>query len=375
MAAAPNDFETDPPEPERIARFKLARTENVGPITFRQLLTRYGNAQKALDALPDLARRGGRASALRVPSDDEVAGERQAAAAAGAKDIHLGCAGYPLPLATIDDAPPFLYLLGNPGLLRTDCIGMVGGRNASVAGKGFARKIAQDIGKAGFTVASGMARGIDTAAHEGALKTGTIAVLAGGVDTVFPPENADLYHALCENAAVISEMPPGIQPLARHFPRRNRIISGLSLAVVVIEAKRKSGSLITARRAAEQGRPVFAAPAAPLDVRGTGCNDLIRDGATLFQTARDILDDLSPSLAESIGWGLRDPAPCLQDTSADAGGDRARRLVEDGLSSTPVAVDNLVRELRLAAPMVNAALLELELAGRLTRHPGGAVSL
>lgn len=365
-------------EQERHARFRLARTENVGPVTFRQLLRRFGSGQEALLALPDLARRGGRAKALRIAAPEDVDREREAAERIGARDLHIGSAGYPVPLAAIDDAPPFFYLLGNPDLLGQECIGMVGGRNASVAGKGFARKLAADIGRAGYTIASGMARGIDTASHEGSLETGSVAVLAGGVDIVFPPENEGLYRSLIEKGAVISEMPPGMQPLARHFPRRNRIISGLSLAVVVVEAKRKSGSLITARRAAEQGRTVFAAPAAPMDVRGAGCNDLIRDGATLIQNAEDVLQDLIPSgdggLKPGPSFGFSDPPAAIAGETDDSAVAAAYSHVEQGLSSTPIAVDALIRELRLPAPLVNAVLLEMELAGRLSRHPGGFVS-
>ncbi len=351
----------------------------MGPVTFRQLLHRYGSAEQALEALPALVRRGGRAGNLRIASPEDVAREREDAARIGAHDLHLGCDGYPLPLASIDDAPPFLYVLGDPALLVNDCIGMVGGRNASVAGKGFARKLAAEIGRAGLTIASGMARGIDTAAHEGSLETGSIAVLAGGVDVVFPPENDALYRAMRdEGGALVSEMPPGMQPLARHFPRRNRIISGLSLAVVVIEAKRKSGSLITARRAAEQGRPVYAAPTAPMDVRGTGCNDLIRDGATLLQCADDILQDIGPTLTAGALQG-RHPGFAepdgFQTVEADASEfDTARIAIERGLSSVAVPVDSLVRELRLPAPLVNAVLLELELAGKISRQPGGFIS-
>ncbi len=377
-----SDAATEPLSPlteqERHARFRLARTENVGPVTFRQLLRRFGSGQEALLALPDLARRGGRAKALRVAAAEDVDREREAAERIGARDLHIGSAGYPVPLAAIDDAPPFFYLLGNPGLLGQDCIGMVGGRNASVAGKGFARKLAADIGRAGYTIASGMARGIDTASHEGSLETGSVAVLAGGVDIVFPPENEGLYRSLIEKGAVISEMPPGMQPLARHFPRRNRIISGLSLAVVVVEAKRKSGSLITARRAAEQGRSVFAAPSAPMDVRGAGCNDLIRDGATLIQNAEDVLQDLIPSgdggLKPGPSFGFSDPPAAIAGETDDSAVAAAYSHVEQGLSSTPIAVDALIRELRLPAPLVNAVLLEMELAGRLSRHPGGFVS-
>lgn len=365
-------------EQERHARFRLARTENVGPVTFRQLLRRFGSGQEALLALPDLARRGGRAKPLRIAAPEEIDREREAAERIGARDLHIGSAGYPVPLAAIDDAPPFFYMRGNPGLLEQDCVGMVGGRNASVAGKGFARKLAAEIGHAGYAVASGMARGIDTAAHEGSLESGSIAVLAGGVDIVFPPENDGLYRSLVERGAVISEMPPGMQPLARHFPRRNRIISGLSLAVVVIEAKRKSGSLITARRAAEQGRTVFAAPTAPMDMRGAGCNDLIRDGATLIQNAEDVLQDLAPSdslrLKPGRASGFSDaPAAMPGERDEDAVADAYSHVVQ-GLSCTPIAVDELIRELRLPAPLVNAVLLEMELAGRLSRYPGGFIS-
>lgn len=401
MQSAPQSTDSSQlSETEKQARIRLARTENVGPVTFRQLLQRFGSGAEALHALPDLARRGGRAKPLRIATVEAVERERAAAAALGARDIHLNCRDYPAPLAAIDDAPPFLYVLGNPALLSNQCIGMVGGRNASVAGKGFARKIAGDLGDAGFTIASGLARGIDTAAHEGSLKTGSIAVLAGGVDIVFPPENDGLYRALTDMGAVVSEMPPGMQPLSRHFPRRNRIISGLSLAVVVIEAKRKSGSLITARRAAEQGRSVFAAPAAPMDTRGTGCNDLIRDGATLVQNADDVLQDLvatlperfqstpqnhmAPHHSEKTDNGLSEAIAAdtsiAAANSAGTGPDdagalaEARALIEQGLSSTPVSIDALIRELRLPPPLVNAVLLEIELAGSLSRHPGGFIS-
>ncbi len=397
-------------EEERTARFRLSRSENVGPVTFRQLLHRFGSASEALYALPELARRGGRRRKLRIASVDDIDRERTEGLKLGATDMHLGCPGYPAPLAAIDDAPPLLTVFGNASLLLSTCFGIVGGRNASVAGKVFTRKLASEIGKAGLIIASGMARRIDTSAHEGALETGTIAVLAGGADIVFPPENQALYEAIAETGAVISEMPLGMQPLARHFPRRNRIISGLSNGIAVIEAKRRSGSLITARCAAEQGRPVFAVPAAPMETRGAGCNDLIRDGATLAQCADDILVDLSPGLDQTIDQGMLQRSDQRSDQGSDQGPPRelpldqsmafgsgsvavpklnaastgnttndretqdARALVESGLSGTPVPVDKLVQELGLPAPVVNAALLELEIAGVLNRHAGGAVS-
>jgi len=275
---------------ERLARLRLARTENVGPVTFRQLIARFGSAGEALHALPALARRGGRARPLRLCTPEAAERERDALAAAGGTLVFPEEADYPQALAILDHAPMVLSVLGDPGMLCRRSIAIVGARNASTSGRNFARRMAADLAAAGMTVVSGLARGIDTAAHEGAIDA-TVAVMAGGVDVVYPRENADLYRRIRDRGAVISEIPFGTQPQARHFPRRNRIISGLSIGVLVVEAALRSGSLITARLAGEQGRDVFAVPGSPLDPRCKGPNDLIRKGAKLTETAEDILSE------------------------------------------------------------------------------------
>ncbi len=359
---------------EEVARIQLIRSENVGPITFRALLDRYGTATAALEALPDLARRGGKQRRLKVAGADVAESELAAAHALGARILHLGVDGYPAPLAAIDGAPALFYLLGSAHLLENPMLAIVGGRSASVAGRAFAEKIAGELGAAGFCIVSGMARGIDAAAHASALETGTVAIMAGGVDAVFPPENQDLYTEIVARGAAISEEPPGMKPIARHFPKRNRIISGLSLGVVVIEAKARSGTLITARTANEQGRQVFAVPGAPADPRSAGGNDLIRQGATLVQNAQDVLDEIRPS----VGAGafetrdLFEPGP-MATTEADI--DRARQPILEGLSHTPVALDAFCRMVGVSPSVALCVILELELAGAAQRGPGGVVSL
>jgi DNA processing protein len=358
---------------ERRDRLRLIRADNVGPVTYFQLLDHFGSATAALQALPDLARRGGRARPPRVPSIAEAEAEIAMAAKRGAGLITAGEQGYPAILAAVSDAPPVLYVLGRRDLLLQRAIAIVGARNASGNGVRFARQLASELGGAGLVVVSGLARGIDTAAHQGALATGTVAVMAGGVDVVYPPENDRLHAEIAERGAVISEMPPGLEPQARHFPRRNRIVSGLSLGVVVVEASPKSGSLITARLAAEQGREVFAVPGSPLDPRARGANDLIRQGATLTESAADVLAVLGgipvPPSPESLSDSM--PAAVLQDEASLL---TARQLVIEKLGPAPVPVDEIIRQCQLPPALVLTILLELELAGRLTRHPGNQVS-
>jgi DNA processing protein len=375
---------------ERIDWLRLIRTENVGPVTFFQLLRRFGSAAAALEALPSLANRGGRHAPLTLFS--RAAAERELAAVdkAGARLLAWGEPDYPEPLAAIDDAPPLLTLLGRGALLRRPAIASVGARNASANGRRFARELAGELGSHGFLVVSGLARGIDAAAHLGSMASGTAAVLGGGVDNVYPEENRDLYEAIAEHGVLVAEPAIGTVPQARHFPRRNRIISGLSVGILVVEAAARSGSLITARLALEQGREVFAVPGSPLDPRCRGTNDLIRNGATLTETVADILNQIPPPTD-------RTPAPASpelfvaappsasnrasparrenpQMASAETAGMVRDRILEH-LGPTPVAVDELVRQCQLSPAAVVTILLELELAGRLDRHPGNQVSL
>ncbi|MGH6882166.1 MAG: DNA-processing protein DprA, partial [Hypericibacter sp.] len=276
-------------DPERADRLRLARTFSIGPITFRRLLDRFHSAAEALRALPELARASG-AEILRPPSRAQAEDEIAALARFGGQFLTLGEAGYPEPLAAIEDAPPLLALRGTAALLLRPSIGVVGARNASVSGRKLAEELSRDLGAAGLVVVSGLARGIDAAAHQGALATGTVAVFAGGLDQVYPPEHDDLAQAILDQGgALVSEMPLGTEPQARHFPRRNRLVSGLSRGVLVIEAALKSGSLTTARFALEQGREVMAVPGSPLDPRCRGTNQLLREGAGLVETAADAL--------------------------------------------------------------------------------------
>ncbi|MGE5502100.1 MAG: DNA-processing protein DprA [Ignavibacteriales bacterium] len=361
----------------RLDWLRLIRSENVGPRTFAKLIDRYGTAGAALAALPELARRGGRARPIAVCPKAEAERELEAAARIGAIPLASCEPGYPRALAAIDDAPPLIYVLGNPSVLGRSTVAMVGARNASVNGRNLARRIAADLGHAGLVVASGLARGIDTAAHEGSLATGTVAVMAGGVDVIYPPENATLHRDIAAAGAVVSEMPPGIQPQASHFPRRNRIVSGLALGVVVVEASPRSGSLITARLAMEQGREVFAVPGSPLDARAQGPNGLIRQGATLTESAADVLrvldDLLRRPLAEPGRGGGWSGGPASPPEEAELA--RVRSTIVESLGPTPVTVDEIIRQCQLSPSVVSMVLLELELAGRLERHSGHKVSL
>ncbi len=355
---------------------RLIRSENVGPITFHNLLEQFGTAGAALAALPDLARRGGRASRIKVFPKASAQRELEAAQACGAEMVAICEPGYPPLLAHIENAPPLIFVLGHKSLLGKRCVALVGVRNASISGCRFAWTMAAELGEQGFLVVSGLARGIDTAAHEGALESGTLAVMAGGVDVAYPKENTGLHARIAAQGALVSEVSPGTQPQARHFPRRNRIISGFCRGVVVVEASCNSGSLITARMALEQNREVFAVPGSPTDPRTQGTNDLIRQGAVLVRSADDVAGILrnlmEQPLAERKALDFTpSPALPLDDKQAE----QTRILVEGMLNSAPVTVDEIIRASRLPTPFISVALLELELAGRLERHPGGRVSL
>ena len=358
---------------DRIARLRLIRTPTVGPITYAQLLLRFGTAAAALEAIPDLARRGG-GKPPPIASRAVVEAEVAAVEAAGARYLFLGLPGYPAPLAAVAGAPPVLIVRGTRALADRPVVGMVGARNASATACRFARGLAAELGERGIAVASGLARGIDTAAHQGSLDSGTIGVIAGGIDIAYPPENAELQAEIAARGLLIAEQPPGIEPRARHFPYRNRIIAGLAQAVVVIEAAPRSGSLITARYAGDYGREVLAVPGSPLDQRAQGCNQLIRDGATLVQNADDVIEALRPidpraTLGEPGIGGYGGPRVVADAQDAD------RRAVGDLRGPSPVPVDEIVRLSGRAPAIVQTVLLELELAGRLERHAGGQVSL
>lgn len=351
-------------------RLQLIRSANVGPVTYFQLLQRFGSARAALDALPHLAARGGgKAPVIAKLSDIEA--ELKAVERLGARYLFVGQGLYPPLLAELDTAPPALIVRGDLRLLDRPSIGIVGARNASAAACRFARGLAQELAREGVVVVSGLARGIDTAAHQGALADGTVGVIASGIDIAYPPENAALQEDVATRGVLIAEQPPGREPLARHFPYRNRIIAGMSLGTVVVEAAPKSGSLITARLAAEAGREVMAVPGSPLDPRAQGCNQLIRDGATLIQTAADVLETIRPIAGHVAQRSIDYRA---ENMSADPS-DTERQIVVDLLGHAPVQVDEIVRQSGLPTAMVQMVLLELELGGRVERHAGGRVSL
>ena len=364
---------------ERRDWLRLFRSENVGPATFLSLMEHFDKAADALDAAPGLSRRGGRKRAIRIAPADEIDREIDALVSLGGCLIALCEPGYPEALAAIHDPPPVLSVLGDPALLARPSVAIVGARNASAAGRRLTRELAAGIGRDGFTIISGLARGIDTAAHEGALDApdaSTVAVIAGGIDVIYPKENQSLYERIVERGAVISEQRLGTQPTARHFPPRNRLVSGLSLGTLVVEAALRSGSLITARMALEQGREVFAIPGSPLDPRHKGTNALIRDGALLTETANDVTGHLMavvpPRFDDATG-----PLEIVQaiDSISENSPDSARLKIEDLLGPVAVSVDELLRECQLSPAVVLTVLLEMELAGRLERHPGNRVSL
>ena len=352
-----------------VDRLRLLRTPGIGPVTFRQLIARFGAPSTALAAVPDLARRGGgNAPALRTVADTER--EIARVQKLGGKFLAIGQGLYPRLLAELEDAPPLLIAKGNLNLLDRQAVAIVGARNASAAACRFARGLAHDLGQHDLVVVSGLARGIDSAAHDGALDTGTIGVIAGGIDVFYPPENEERQKALYERGLVLAEMPPGTEPRARHFPYRNRIIAGMSSGTVVVEAAPRSGSLITARLAAEAGREVLAVPGSPLDPRAQGCNQLIRDGATLVQNAADVVEAIRPFASQ-----VRSASSHYEVAAEPMNGEDALGVVEELLGPSPVPVDEIIRLSGAPSGAVQMALLELDLAGRLDRHAGGKVSL
>ena len=361
-------------EEQRLDWLRLIRSDNVGPRTFRDLVNHYGGARAALNALPALARRGGASGPARICSRAAQA-ELDAARALGIALVALGEPDYPQRLQMIDDAPPLLAVRGKLDILSRPLVAIVGSRNASAAGVKFAERLARDLGDAGFGIVSGLARGIDAAAHRASLATGTIAVLAGGHERIYPAEHVDLLDEIVVEGAGVSEMPLAWEPRARDFPRRNRLISGLSLGVVIVEAARRSGSLITARLAGEQGREVFAVPGSPLDPRAEGTNGLLKQGATLVTEAADVIAALEPIIGRGLDLPVEEPAadaPGPADTEP-AEDDRARII--SLLGPTPASIDDLVRLSRTSPAIVRTVLLELEIAGRLERHGGALVSL
>lgn len=367
-----------PGDAEKLAWLRLARTENVGPVGFYQLIETYGSAGAALEAIPALAARAGRRKPLFIPPAAAAEKEYDALRRLGGELVVAAEEAYPLPLGALPDAPPVLSVRGDMSLLKKPGIAVVGARSASLNGRRFAETLAQDLGRAGQVVISGLARGIDTAAHRGGLATGTIAVVAGGVDIVYPPENEGLYREIAERGLIVAESRLGQQPFAQSFPRRNRIVSGLSAGVVVIEATLKSGSLITARLAGEQGRDLYAVPGHPMDPRAAGPNHLIREGAILARNADDVLEHLQTfsggrGLDDSAFSGYRHERTALTDNNARL--ESARAAILETLSFTPVSVDMLLRENGLSIPVLQTILLELELAGTVQRLPGNRVVL
>ncbi|MFZ4807630.1 MAG: DNA-processing protein DprA [Hyphomicrobiaceae bacterium] len=361
---------------QRLACLRLIRSEGVGPVAFRTLINRFGGADEALDALPDLARRGGRSRPLRLCPRERAEAELAAASRAGARPVFTIEPGYPPALAHVDVPPPMLYLRGDVALLQRPALAIVGSRQSSAAGLSLAQSFGQALGAAGYVIVSGLARGIDTAAHRAALDTGTVAVLAGGIDHVYPPENAVLLETIAARGCLVSEQPPGFTPRATDFPRRNRIIAGIALGVLIVEAARRSGTLITARLAAEMGRDVMAVPGHPLDPRAEGTNQLLKDGAALVTSPEDVL----ATLAGLGGRPVASPQPLAPTPTEparrepDASSESVRDLVLAGLGPAPVSIDQLARALHLPIQDVQGVLLELSLAGRIVLHGAQLVS-
>lgn len=376
MFSYPTPFTPPTTEDDRLSWLRLIRSHRVGVATFWRLFEEHRTATAALAALPEIARASGLAAYEPCPEGVALA-ELKAGRTAGARLLLKGDPGYPRTLAEIADAPPLVWCLGDPTLLARPMVALVGARNASSLGARMARKLAEGLGTAGVTVVSGLARGIDTAAHLAALPTGTVAVMAGGVDHVYPSENAELAREIAQKGLRLSEQPIGLHPLARHFPLRNRIISGLATAVVVVEAAARSGSLITARAALDQGREVLAVPGHPFDARASGCNMLIRDGATLVRGVEDVLALVTGFPA---GTGGQPELPMIAPATAPAPAavphDMARlhRAILDRLGPSPLAEDQLIRDLSAPAAAVAPELVTLELEGRIQRHPGGLLS-
>jgi DNA processing protein len=359
---------------EKIDWLRLFRSENVGPITFHKLIARFGNASEAIDRVPELAARGGRKNPIKLASAEVAEKELAAVEAIGGMILASCEPDYPIALAATEDAPPVLSVLGRREILNSPrMLAMVGSRNASLNGRQFAERMARDCGQAGFTIVSGLARGIDAAAHRGSLPTGTVAVLGCCISHCYPEDNRELYEAIKEKGAIVSECPFGTPPAAHQFPKRNRVISGLSEGVLVVEAVQNSGSLITARMALEQGREVFAVPGSPLDPRSAGSNNLLRQGARLAENAQDILTELQGNASR-----FAEPPADFGDfegQSSEQDVEQARKKLLETLGPTPLRLDDVIRDLNLSVPSILAALLELELAGKAQRLPGGTVCL
>ncbi|MFN4100764.1 MAG: DNA-processing protein DprA [Pararhodobacter sp.] len=381
--SSPTPFTPPTTEEDRLSWLRLIRSRRVGPSTFQRLMAEHGSAQAALEQLPVIARAAGVDDYIAFPAD-EARREIDAGLRKGARLLFLGAPDYPAALAALTDPPPVLWSRGRAPVLDMPAVAVVGARNASSLGARMARKLAEGLGYHGFAVVSGLARGIDTTAHGGALKTGTIAVLAGGVDVIYPPENEMLAAAIADQGLLVSEQPVGLQPQARHFPRRNRLIAGLSRAVVVVEAAEGSGSLITARDALDQGREVMAIPGHPMDARAAGCNALIRDGARLVRSVEDVIEALGESVEPAPRAAQAEPDMAQKPASRGkqaptAAGARPdtltlHRLILEKLGPSPVAEDQLLRDLGLPPAAVAPALLFLELDGRVQRQPGGMLA-
>lgn len=367
---------------QRLNWLRLIRTDNIGAATFRDLVLFCGSAANAIERLPELNIRGGSARPIRIMSVEDAEREIEAIYRNGAQLIGMGEPDYPQQLKNCEFPPPLVIVKGDTRVFRKPPVAIVGSRNASVAGARFTERLAQDLGDAGFAVISGLARGIDAAAHKASMVSGTVAVLAGGLDRPYPAENLPIYRAIPEHGgALITEMPMGAEPRARDFPRRNRIIAGLSLGLIVIEAAERSGSLISARMAGEMGRTVFAVPGSPLDPRARGTNSLLKQGATLVTHVDDIIEGLAPWMPTgeldledappaSITQLDEDPAPLKLPAT-----DNDRNRLVDALGITPIDIDSLVRFTGLDADAVQLILLELDLAGRIIRYPGNQVAL
>lgn len=360
---------------QRLHWLRLIRSEQVGPSTFRDLINHFGTAEQAIDALPDLAKRGGAAKRIRIADLKNIEAELEQAATLGIRLIAMGEPDYPSWLRAIDDAPPVILAKGRLSVLEKPMIAIVGARNCSIIGRKIAVKLARELGQAGYCIASGLARGIDGVAHEAALETGTVAVLAGGLDRIYPPEHESLSEQITATGCLLSEKPLGWTARAQDFPRRNRIVSGLSLGTIIVEAAKRSGSLITANLALKQNREVFAVPGSPLDPRAAGPNQLIKQGASLVTEAKDVLDALRPLHGTTHpappATGLREsPTEEVQDLS-----ETDRSLIIDALGMAPVETDELIRVTGISSGAVYLVLLELDLAGRIARHPGNKVSL
>lgn len=397
----------------RLDWLQLIRSDNVGPRTFRALVNRYGGAAAALEALPALIRAHGGSKKIKISSRDDCRRELDRAARFGARFVALGEEGYPAALRMIDSPPPLIAIKGKQEVAAMSAVAMVGSRNASAAGLSLTAQITHDLAREGYAIVSGLARGIDQQAHRASLQTGTIAVLAGGLDKIYPPEHEALAQAICEHGMLISEMPFGWVPRGRDFPRRNRLVSGIALGTVVIEAARRSGSLITARFANEQGREVFAVPGSPLDPRAEGTNELLRQGATLCTRGEDVIEALSPlreggvaarsHLLEAEAGDPRDEplwdesdlfgeglvphsmagmnlneeavaAPLAPGLAPPVTGQQLANRIAALLGPAPVPLDDVIRNSGVSAAEVQLALVELELSGEAMRHPGGLVS-